>query len=76
MWFFQSQSYLQIPAATLSKCRVFDEDPVTLEDLNKQSEDSSQGYSAHIESCIQGLLKVSFLVRSKKMELIPSTLVV
>lgn len=44
----------------LSKCRVLHEDPATLEELNKQTEEGEHGYMAHIESCIQGLLKVCF----------------
>lgn len=49
----------QIPASTLSKCRVLHEDPVTFEELNSQSGESNQGYTNHIDSCIQGLLKES-----------------
>ncbi|KAL4230817.1 Dynein light chain Tctex-type [Mactra antiquata] len=48
-----------IPSVTLSKCRILHEDPVTLEELNKHTDDGHHGYMAHIESCIQGLLKES-----------------
>lgn len=38
----------------MSKCRVLCEDPVSLEELTG---DSNQGYAAHMDACIQGLLK-------------------
>lgn len=46
-------------AATLSKCRVWHGDPVSLEELNSTASEGNQGYTAYIEACIQGLLKES-----------------
>ena len=49
----------QIPAGTLSKCRYWHGDPVTLDELNYGTgEGDNQGYTSYIDSCIQGLLKV------------------
>ena len=51
--------YIQIPAGTISKCRCWHGDPVTLDELNYGGgEGDGQGYAAYIDSCIQGLLKV------------------
>ncbi|XP_052278825.1 uncharacterized protein LOC127877199 isoform X2 [Dreissena polymorpha] len=49
-----------ISTSTLSKCRVLCEDPVSLEELNSRVGDGDKnGYAAHIDACIQGLLKES-----------------
>ena len=51
--------FIQIPAGTISKCRCWHGDPVTLDELNYGGgEGDGQGYAAYIDSCIQGLLKV------------------